>query len=177
MAISLTLNEPIRSKPGWETGWTSPPRWGRRARLLVGRADPTPGRIRACAARLVRLADGQPDVRIVIENGGGMLRDAPSVQAVLQETGGAVGVLIDLGNWRGPHKDAELARIAPCAESCHAKCRFTGAAPDAEDFRRALQILQDAGFHGPLALIYDGADDDEWAKLEVEDALVRGVFG
>jgi len=148
-----------------------------RARLIVGRADPTPARIRECAGRLVRLAGAYPEVRIVIENWSGMLQDARSVQALLQETGGAVGLLIDLGNWRGPHKYAELARIASRAESCHAKCHFTGVEPDADDFRRSLRVLKDAGYTGSLTLIYDGSDDDEWAKLELEHELCRGVFG
>jgi sugar phosphate isomerase/epimerase len=147
-----------------------------RARLMVGHAEPTPDLIRECAARLVRLAGAHPGVRIVIENWSGVLRGAQSVQAMLRETDGAVGVLIDLGNWRGPDKYEELARIAPLAESCHAKCRFTGAVPDAEDFQRSLQILKDAGYDGSLTLIYDGSDDDEWAKLELEYELCRGVF-
>ena len=143
----------------------------------MGRAEPTPETIRECAGRLVRLAKAHPDVRIVIENWTGVLRDASSVQAMLEATDDAVGLLIDLGNWRGPHKYEELARIAPLAESCHAKCHFDGSEPDAGDFRRSLQILKDAGYHGPLTLIYDGADDDEWAMLEVEDELCRRVFG
>jgi sugar phosphate isomerase/epimerase len=148
-----------------------------RARLLVGQAAPTPALIQDCAARLLHLAGAHPGVRLVIENWTGMLHDARSVQALLQATGGAVGLLIDLNNWRGPDKYEELARIAPFAESCHAKCRFTGAEPDAEDFRRSLQILKDAGYEGPLALIYDGPEEDEWAMLELEHALVRAVFG
>lgn len=147
-----------------------------RARLMAGRADPTPALMRECAGRLARLAGAHPEVRIVIENWSGMLRDARSVQAMLRETGDAVGLLIDLGNWRGPHKYEELARIASFAESCHAKCRFTGAEPDAADYRRSLQILKDAGYSGSLTLIYDGPEDDEWAKLEIEAALCRGVF-
>jgi sugar phosphate isomerase/epimerase len=147
-----------------------------RARLMVGHAKPTPDLIRECAARLVRLAGAHPRVRIVIENWSGVLRDAQSVQAILRETDGAVGLLIDLGNWRGLHKYEELARIAPLAESCHAKCHFTGAVPDAEDFQRSLHALKDAGYHGSLTLIYDGADDDEWAMLELEHELCRGVF-
>ena len=148
-----------------------------RARLMAGRGDPTPDLIQECAGRLVRLASAHPGVRIVIENWSGLMRDAQSVQAVVKATDGAVGLLIDLGNWRGPHKYEELARIAPLAESCHAKCRFTGAVPDAEDFRRSLQVLKDAGYDGSLTLIYDGSDDDEWAKLELEHELCSGVFG
>jgi sugar phosphate isomerase/epimerase len=143
---------------------------------MGGQAEPTPEIIRECAGRIGRLAAEHPEVKITIENWAGVLRDADSVRAMLRETGDDVGLLIDLGNWRGPNKYEELERIAPLAESCHAKCHFNGAGPDADDFLRSLQILEDAGYDGALTLIYDGPDDDEWAMLEVEDALYRRVF-
>jgi hypothetical protein len=59
---------------------------------------------------------------------------------------------------------------------CHAKCHFTGSGPDREDFRISLQLLKETGFDGPLVLIYDGSDDDEWAMLDLEYDLVREVF-
>lgn len=148
-----------------------------RARLMVGAAQPTPEVIGDSAARLAQLAAAHPDVRIVIENWTGVLRDADSVLAVLEATGGNVGLLIDLGNWRGPGRFAELARIAPLAETCHAKCHFTGSEPDVEEFQRGLRVLKDAGYAGPMALIYDGVDDDEWEKLEQIDALRQGIAG
>jgi sugar phosphate isomerase/epimerase len=147
-----------------------------RARVMAGRAEPTPERIRQYAQRLRRLADAHPQVRIVVENWSGMLSNATAVDGVLRETGDSVGLLIDLGNWRGPAKYAELTQIAPRAETCHAKCTFDGQEPDREDYRRSLQILMDAGYTGPLTLIYDGADDNEWAQLDVEYELVRSVF-
>jgi hypothetical protein len=49
--------------------------------------------------------------------------------------------------------------------------------PDREDFRRSLQVLADAGFEGPLALVYDGPDDDEWTCLDIEYGIVTEVFG
>jgi sugar phosphate isomerase/epimerase len=105
-----------------------------------------------------------------------MTPNADAVLALLEATGDAVGLMIDLGNWRGPEKYTDLARIAPFAETCHAKCHFTGANPDVEDFRASLQTLSQIGYDGPLALIYDGPDDDEWAMLDVEQAIVREVF-
>lgn len=147
-----------------------------RARLMGGQAKPTLDVIRACASRLARLAEQHPEVRITIENWAGVLRDADAVQAMLRETGADVGLLIDLGNWRGANKYDELERIAPLAESCHAKCHFNGAGPDADDYLRGLQILKDAGYEGALTLIYDGPDDDEWTMLEIEDALCHRVF-
>jgi sugar phosphate isomerase/epimerase len=148
-----------------------------RARVSAGRAAPTPERLRESARRFVRLARTHPDVRIVIENWMGMLPSADAVLALLQETGDSIGLLIDLGNWSGPDKYDELARIAPQAESCHAKCHFANGKLDAEDFRRSLGILKDAGYRGQLTLIYDGADDDEWAQLDAEYEVARSVFG
>ena len=116
-------------------------------------------------------------MRLVTENWWGMLPDADAVLALLAETGDAVGFLIDLDNWKGPDKYDELARVAPLAETCHAKCRFTAEGPDTEDFRRSLGVLKDAGYAGPLALIYDGPDDDEWGCLDVEYDIVTEVFG
>jgi sugar phosphate isomerase/epimerase len=149
----------------------------RRARVGAGKAAPSPDTIRASATRLVRLAASHPDIRVVTENWWAMLPDADATLSLLQETGDAVGLLIDLGNWSGPDKYEELARIAPFAETCHAKCRFSASGPDREDFRRSLQVLADAGFDGPLALIYDGPDDDEWACLDIEYGMVTEVFG
>jgi hypothetical protein len=102
--------------------------------------------------------------------------DADTVCALLETTGNAVGLLIDLGNWRGPDKYQELSTIAPFAETCHAKCHFTGTDADSEDFRLSLRVLREVGYDGPLALIYDGSDDDEWAMLDIEFDLVRSVF-
>lgn len=176
----LTDPEQADQAETWMAGWleTAATLGARRVRLMVGDASPTPEVIQEVGHRLSRLATAHPEVRIVIENWTGVLQDARSVRAVLDETGGAVGLLIDLGNWnwRGSDHFTELAQIAPLAETCHAKCRFTGSEPEAEEFQRGLRILNDAGYRGPLALIYDGVDDDEWEKLEREDALCRSVF-
>jgi hypothetical protein len=48
---------------------------------------------------------------------------------------------------------------------------------DIDDYRAALQVLRTGGYAGPLALVYDGADPDEWSKLEEEFAVVSEVFG
>lgn len=149
----------------------------RRARVAAGRSAPTPEKVRESATRLRRLAARHDDLGLVTENWLAMLPDADTVLALLRETGESVGLLIDLGNWSGPDKYEELARIAPLAETCHAKCRFTEQGPDREDYRRSLRVLQDAGFDGPLALIYDGPDGDEWGCLDVEYGIVTEVFG
>lgn len=154
-----------------------------RARIGAGRAAPTPELLAASGARLARLAAAHPGVRVVTENWLEMTPDADSVLAVLDAATdaaggapGAIGLLIDLGNWSGPAKYDDLAALALRAETCHAKCHFTADGPDEDDFRRSLTVLKDAGFSGPLALIYDGPDADEWANLDREWAVATSIF-
>jgi hypothetical protein len=109
-----------------------------------------------------------------------LLPSAAEVHTVLEAAEGEVGLLIDLGNWTGPDKYDQLASIAPLAETCHAKCHTLpdqDAALDTEDYRRSLQVLADAGFNGPLALVYDGPDADEWRHLDAEHQVVSAVLG
>jgi hypothetical protein len=40
-----------------------------------------------------------------------------------------------------------------------------------------VQVLVDAGFRGPFALVYDGPTDDEWASLDAEHAIVSELVG
>lgn len=148
----------------------------RGARICAGRSAPTPERLRSSGRHLAELALRHPDVRIVTENWMEMTPDAESVHAVLDAADGQIGLLIDLGNWHGAGKFAELGEIATLAESCHAKCAFDGNEPDEVDLRASLTILKDAGFDGPLALIYDGPNADEWAGLDREWAIVESVF-
>ena len=147
-----------------------------RARVIAGLASPTPETLMESSTRLRRLAEAHPDVRVVTENWKGLLPDGATTRQVLELTGDRVGLLIDLGNWGRPAKYEELPLIAPLAESCHAKCHTTGAGLDADDFRRTLTILKDGGYTGPMSLIYDGADDDEWGMLDREWEIVQSVF-
>lgn len=147
-----------------------------RARVIAGRSEPTPETIRASAEGLLRLAARHPSVRVVTENWHELLPNAASVTDLFARTGDEVGFLIDLGNWTGAGKYAELAAVADRAETCHAKAHHDGNGLDADDYRRSLQVLRDAGFDGPLALVYDGKDTDEWRWLDAEHAIVGEVF-
>ena len=149
-----------------------------RARIIAGQQTPTPERLRDSGRRLAQLAAAHPDVRIVTENWMALLPDAESVRVVLDTAGGSVGLLADLGNWSGPDKYDQLAAIAPLAETCHAKCHHTAQGDlETDDYRRSVQVLLDAGFHGPFALVYDGPTEDEWASLDVEHEIVNSLVG
>ena len=161
----------------WYDAWldASETLGARRARICAGRSAPTQERMQSSGRHLAALAAKHPGVRVVTENWLEMTPDAESVCAVLGEAGPKVGLLIDLGNWRGAGKYVELENIASRAESCHAKCSFDGDEPDEDDFRRTLTILKNADFIGPLALIYDGPNpmSGDRARARVENRRER----
>ncbi|MGJ6979164.1 sugar phosphate isomerase/epimerase family protein [Aestuariimicrobium soli] len=162
----------------WISGWvTIAERLGAtRTRVCAGQQLPSPTTLAASAAGLVRLADRHGDTRIVTENWLALLPDAASVNGLLDRTEGRVGFLIDLGNWKGPGKYAELAAVAPRAETCQAKVTTNAAGEiDADDFRACLTVLNEANYTGPLALVHDGPDNDEWGKLDEAYALVSSA--
>lgn len=147
-----------------------------RARISAGRTAPTAELLAASAERMLRLAESHPGIRVITENWMEMLPDADSVLELREHTGDKIGLMIDLGNWSGSDKYDELARIAPLAESCHAKCHYTGTEPDRDDFVKSLEVLKAANFTGPMALIYDGESNDEWGNLDVEYDIVQSVL-
>lgn len=154
----------------------------RRARVIAGRSAPSEATIAQSAAGLRRLAAAHPDVRIVVENWHEMTPDARTMNAILDAAGDSVGLLVDLANWTGPTTCDQLAAIAGRAETCHSKCHVgdDGFVPDSagvRDYLDALRAIKGAGFAGSLALVYDGADPDEWAMLERQNDVTTSVFG
>jgi sugar phosphate isomerase/epimerase len=137
-----------------------------RGRVIAGQSDPTPDLLGQSASRLRRLAAGSP-VRVVTENWMALLPDAASVHELMDAASGEVGLLVDLANWTGPDRDTQLASIGGLAETSHAKCVVKpDGTLDTDDFRRALNAVTAAGFTGPLCLVYDGPDPDEWRALD-----------
>jgi sugar phosphate isomerase/epimerase len=173
------LMDPDRStQMDWYSGWLEAATLlgAERARICAGRSAPTPERLTSSGAMLAELARNHPAVKIVTENWMEATPDAASVLAVLDAAGPEVGLLIDLANWAPPEKYRELELIAPRAISCHAKCGFSEAGTEADDFRQTLSILKRAGFAGPISLIYDGPDPDEWSGLDFEWEIVNEIF-
>lgn len=137
-----------------------------RSRVIAGQADPTPELMDQSARRLRRLAAGSP-VRVVTENWMALLPNATSVHQLMDAAAGEFGLLVDLANWTGADRDVQLASIGGLAETSHAKCTVKpDGSLDTEDFLRALTAVSTAGFTGPLCLVYDGPDPDEWQALD-----------
>lgn len=163
----------------WVSSWleTAEALGAARARVVAGQQPPEPSTLAASATRLRQLADRHPDLRLVTENWHALLPDAASVVELLDQTEGQVGFLVDLGNWKGPDRHAQLAAVAGLAETCQAKVRTDPQGRlDLDEYRTCLTVLADAGYAGPLALVHDGPDPDEWGRLEDAYAVVRAVF-
>ncbi|GAA0307918.1 sugar phosphate isomerase/epimerase family protein [Kineococcus aurantiacus] len=169
----LTSPTDAPAQEAWVSGWLEAAETlgARRVRVIAGKTR-TGTAQRDASAALGRLAT-RTGVRVVTENWLDVTRDADDVEAVLEPLDGAVGLLVDLGNWTGPGKHAELARITRYAETCHAKAHWDGPVLDEDDYRRSVSTVLDHGYAGPFCLVYDGADDDEWAGLAAQREVVR----
>jgi sugar phosphate isomerase/epimerase len=162
----------------WISGWVEDAiaLGARRARVIAGRSAPTAEALRVSANGLGQLARDHDGIRIVTENWFELTPGPREVLHILDATDGAVGLLIDTGNWTGSAKYDDLATIAARGETCHAKCHFGIDGAHVDDFRRSLETLRDNGFTGPLALVYDDDNVDEWTGLDIEHQVVNSVF-
>lgn len=159
----------------WAMGWIQDAitLGANRTRVIAGKTR-TPTALADASAALGRIADrADTDMRIVTENWFDVTASAADVDAILAPLAGKVGLLIDLANWTGPTKYDQLAAIASYGETSHAKAHWSGSDIDADDYRRSLRAVLDAGFTGPLALVYDGNNGDEWTGLRHTRRIVE----
>ena len=165
----------------WVAGWidTAAILGAKSARVVAGKQKPSPETLRLSAAGLKELARrGKAEgMRVITENWFDLLSGPAEVDFVLDTVGDDLGLLADFGNWKGPSKYADLARIMPRAEDTHAKCTFAGpGVMDGADYGRCLAAAAEANYTGPYTLIYDGPDDDEWAGIAMERRFIFDYF-
>lgn len=136
---------------------------------------------------------------LLIENHGGITTDPEVIVALVEAVGlDNLKVLVDIGNFEPlislqmammqgrpePEVDVEplygaIARIAPYAHLVHAKTHGFDAdgRPLRLDVVRALRVVRDAGYTGPISLEYEGNDGDPWENTRRTLALVEEAFG
>lgn len=141
----------------------------------------------------------QLGLQLLTENHGGITGDPEVVVQIIEAARGAgVALLLDIGNFEpllsvqmatfmGQQPPAEVdvtpiyaavARLAPYAALVHAKTHGFDAdgQPVYLDVARALQIVRDAGYRGPISLEYEGNEGDPWENTARTRALVEQVF-
>jgi len=173
------------------------------ARVNAGAPTGAPNNSRsALLESLSDLADhaGSVGVSLLVENHGGDSSDPDWLISVCEEIGWErLGIILDTGNIEpmisvavarfAGHPVDEAAidfepvygmieRLAPYATIVHAKAYDVGddGSFGPVDLRRALTIVRDAGFDGPISIEYEGAGPDVWDRTSRTVALVREIF-
>jgi sugar phosphate isomerase/epimerase len=128
-------------------------------------------------ATLARHARGHA-LALITETWRPLAMPPENVHAILEATGGSVGLCVDFNNYHqysGPAKKYDDLRVVmPDATMVHAGAQFDAAgAIDEPDLRRCMALAREAGFAGPYVPIYSGPGD-EWAALVQLAAIVRG---
>ncbi len=143
------------------------------ARVIAGKGAPTPQNQAQSIAALQELARHAESLslRLLTENWFDITGTPATTLQILDALNGELGLMLDFGNWKGAGKYADLAQIAPYAQSCHTKAAFQNGQIDREDYEKCLEITKAANFQGPYTLIYDSGSD-EWRGLEQEREIV-----
>ncbi|UVI27625.1 sugar phosphate isomerase/epimerase family protein [Paenibacillus spongiae] len=145
-----------------------------RIRIIAGDSDPSDqaGFDRAAAALHELIDYASPrGVRVVTENFHSLTSTADNCVALLDNCGDHLGFTSDFGNFKGADKYESLIRTVPRSESIHAKAMTDAEGmPDGTEFVRCLEIVKDAGYEGPITLVYDGPGD-MWEGIQRVRAL------
>jgi sugar phosphate isomerase/epimerase len=148
--------------------------------------------------RLARAAE-LLGLQLLIENHGGITKDPEVIVQIVEAVGQPrLKTLVDIGNFEPlmsanlaefqgkprPAVDptpvyAAIARIAPYAGLVHAKTRAFDSSGKSTDLDvvRALRVVRDAGFTGPISIEYEGSVGDPWENSLRTKALVEEAVG
>jgi sugar phosphate isomerase/epimerase len=143
-------------------------------RVIAGKQAPTQENIARSAAHLKTLTMEAYvlGVRVMTENWFELLPQPAEVYDLNGRLNDAMGLCLDFGNWGGVDKYERLQKIAPLADSCHAKCNFVNGKPDEMDYTACLEITREAGFSGPYTLVY-GEPGVVWESLATQKQLLE----
>lgn len=160
-----------QSDIAWIKGWIDVAALvgAERVRVIAGESEPSD---RAALERSIEALSelGQygadHGIRVVTENFKSLSSTADNCLTMLRGCGDILGFTSDFGNFKGTGKYNELTRTIPHSESIHAKAQTNaGGIPDEIEFIRCLDIAQQAGYEGPLTLVYDGPGE-MWDGIE-----------
>jgi sugar phosphate isomerase/epimerase len=177
----LSNPETAERDTDWMAGWIelAVALGAENMRVIAGKEQPTDEALSRAETYLRRLAEqlAGTGVRLVIENWFSLLPGPVEVNRVLDALDGKLGLNGDFGNWHGPGKYADLAKIMGRAELCHAKAHYSETGLDTEDYIRCVELSVAAGYKGPFTLIYDSSfHENEWSGILEERDCIASVL-
>lgn len=146
-----------------------------RVRIIAGDAEPTDRealtRSIDAIKELIVYANSR-NVRLITENFHQLSSTADNCLALLEACGEDLGLISDFGNYKGSNKYDELIKTLPLSEMIHAKAQTNEQGlPDAVEFMQCMERVKQAGYEGPITLVYDGPND-MWEGIERVRKLV-----
>jgi sugar phosphate isomerase/epimerase len=136
-------------------------------RIIAGDADPDALSIGLSVDGLRELSvyAEEQGVKTLTENFKKLAQRPETVLEIIDRCEGRVGLCADFGNFPSESRPEDLARVLPKANSIHAKADYPGGEMNREAYTQNVKLAVDAGFDGPMSLIYQDADD-VWTRLE-----------
>jgi len=147
-------------------------------RVDAGQQSPTDDIVRLSAANLAGLArfSNSVGVRTITENWRETSRYPIPLLEILDRCEGSVGLCADLGNAEGPDKYETLKLLLPRATSIHYKARYgVDGHINSSDRDACKALIDNAGFSGPISLIYSDTQN-EWGAVDQLKEAVTASF-
>lgn len=145
------------------------------ARVIAGDCEATPGAVFRSVESLSQLAafGASLGVKVLTENFKKLGARPDTLGAILDGCDGRVGLCADFGNFPVETRRGDLESVAGRADSLHAKADYPDGSMDGEAFGALMGVVHDAGFDGPISLIYQDGDDT-WDRVdEMKQAVTR----
>lgn len=132
-------------------------------------------RVIAAFKELLPLAK-ELNVKITMENHGGITTSADTILRIIQETDPQwVGSCLDFKNWPKDKILEENKKLAPYAFHTHAKAhQFKEDGEEAvADYKAILGFLKEAGYKGPISIEWEGGGDPIEGVKKTRDLIIK----
>ena len=136
-------------------------------RIIAGEAEADEETIELAVSGLKELAvyADRQGVKTLTENFKQLARRPETVLDIVERCDGQVGLCADFGNFPEESRTEDLAAVLPKANSIHAKADYVDGEMNREAYTRNVMLALDAGFDGPMSLIYQDAGG-VWDRLD-----------
>ena len=146
-------------------------------RIIAGDAEADDDTVQMSVDGLRELAAyaSEQGVKTLTENFKALAKRPETALKIVERCEGQVGLCADFGNFPSESRSQDLAAVLPKANSIHAKAEYPGGEMDRESYVYNVKLAVDAGFDGPMSLIYQDSGD-VWEHLDEMRDVTVGVI-